>query len=193
MICRNHVDVSEGIRRCSRCGTPFCSDCLVEIGGAPYCAMCKTEQLLDVRSGVNEALDLASIGRRFGAQFLDGMITGIPAFIVIIALAGTGVIFGRGSNPITTPLLLLPTVIAVIYQASMLKARGQTLGKIALKIKVVRPDGADISGGQAWGREVSRAVLGFLYVVDLVPALFTKDRRTIHDMLAGTRVVNWDA
>ena len=71
-------------------------------------------------------------------------------------------------------------------------ARGQTLGKMAMKIKVVRPDGTDISGGQAWGREVARLVLGFLYIVDPLPALFTKDRRTVHDMLAGTRVVNWN-
>src|SRR5436305_7391281 len=74
MICRNHVDVSEGVRRCSRCGTPFCRDCLVEIGGAPYCAMCKTEQLLDVRSGVSGPLDLATIGKRFLAVLVDGII-----------------------------------------------------------------------------------------------------------------------
>ena len=73
MICRNHVDVSEGIRRCARCGAPFCSNCLVDISGKPYCATCKTEQILDVRSGVERGvLDLASIGRRFGASFVDG-------------------------------------------------------------------------------------------------------------------------
>ena len=71
MICRNHVDVSEGVRRCSRCGSTFCRDCLVEIGGAPYCATCKTEQLLDVRSGVSGPLDLAPIGRRIWAYLAD--------------------------------------------------------------------------------------------------------------------------
>ena len=63
MICRNHVDVSEGIRRCGRCGATFCRDCLVDIGGVPYCATCKTEQLLDARSGVQRtALDIAQAG-----------------------------------------------------------------------------------------------------------------------------------
>ena len=32
----------------------------LEIGGSPYCATCKTEQLLDVRSGVPTSLDLAA-------------------------------------------------------------------------------------------------------------------------------------
>ena len=85
MICRNHVDVSEGVRRCTRCGSSFCSDCLVDIGGKPYCATCKTEELLDVRSGIERGtLDLASIGRRFGASFIDGLLMWIP-----IAVMGT--------------------------------------------------------------------------------------------------------
>jgi len=62
MICRNHVDVSAGVRRCSRCGVTFCSDCLVDIQGKPYCATCKGEQLLDVRSGVDRTnLEFAGI------------------------------------------------------------------------------------------------------------------------------------
>ena len=72
MICRNHVDVSAGVRRCSRCGGTFCGDCLVDISGKPYCATCKTEQLLDVRSGVDVGvLDYASVPRRFVAQMID--------------------------------------------------------------------------------------------------------------------------
>src|SRR6266849_4320804 len=84
MLCRNHIDVSEGIRRCARCGAPFCSDCLVDISGRPYCATCKTEQILEVRSGVERGvLDLASIGRRFGASFVDGLLMWIPIAIMI--------------------------------------------------------------------------------------------------------------
>lgn len=189
MICRNHPDVSEGVRRCSRCGSPFCADCLVDIGGNPYCATCKTEQLLDVRSGVSEALDLASIGRRFGAVFLDGLITGIPSLVIVAITAGTAAITGQ--RHFNAPAFYLPWAIGIIYQGAMLQARGQTLGKIAMHVKVVRPDGTPISAGQAWGREIARGILGFLYIVDYLPAFFAKDRRTIHDMLAGTRVVDW--
>src|SRR5437763_17155409 len=75
MICRNHVDVSEGVRRCSRCGATFCRNCLVDIQGRPYCATCKTEQLLDVQSGVDRtALDIAGIGRRLVGYIIDSFI-----------------------------------------------------------------------------------------------------------------------
>jgi len=189
MNCRNHVDVSEGIHRCNRCGGDFCRDCLVYLNGAPYCATCKMEQLLDVRSGVAGVINVASIGRRFLASLVDGLITGVPALIFYFILFGT---MTRLGPRVFSPLFWIPSVLAIIYQAAMLQARGQTLGKMALRIKVVRPDGSNISGGQAWGREVSRAFLGLLYLVDYLPALFTEERRTIHDMLAKTRVVNWN-
>jgi len=190
MICRNHADVAEGLRACSRCGTPFCGDCLVDVAGQTYCATCKGEYLLDIRSGLGSVLDYASFGRRFGAYWLDSFICAIPIWIFYGFMMTKA-----GARPprfqFFNPTLVLLSFLAVIYQAAMLTARGQTLGKIALRIKVVRADGSDISGGQAWGRELARLVLGFLYVVDWPPVFFTKERKTVHDMLAGTRVVNW--
>jgi len=196
MICRNHVDVSEGVRRCSRCGATFCRNCLVDIQGRPYCATCKTEQLLDVQSGVDRtALDYAGIGKRFLAQFVDGLVTGIPTMIIVMFLVFTTLAAGGKRPPTANPFVnfwfLFPAIGALVYEALLLSRRGQTLGKMALKVKVVRPDGTPISGGQAWGRALSRALLGFLYVVDYIPALFTKEKTTLHDLIARTRVVNW--
>jgi uncharacterized RDD family membrane protein YckC len=186
MLCRNHIDVSEGVRRCARCGSPFCQSCLVDIGGKPYCATCKSEEILDVRSGVQSGeLDLASVGRRFGAEFVDGFVLMIP--IIVILVATTVAPANRFSNL----GFILVSFAAVVYKALMLAARGQTLGKMAMKVKVVNADGSALSAGQAWGREIVRAVLGFLYIVDYIPAFFTQQKTTLHDMAAKTRVVNW--
>ena len=191
MICRNHVDVSQGVRRCSRCGASFCADCLVDIAGKPYCATCKTEELLDVRSGVERGtLDLASIGRRFVAALVDGILMWIP-IAIMIAILGFVTATQMRVNGAWNFWFLIPTVISVSYQALMLAARGQTLGKIALKVKVVAADGSELSAGQAWGREITRAVLAFLYIIDYIPALFSKEKTTLHDLAAKTRVVNW--
>jgi uncharacterized RDD family membrane protein YckC len=190
MICRNHVDVSVGVRRCSRCGVTFCKDCLVDIAGNPYCATCKGEQLLDVRSGVDRTnLEFAGIGRRFAAQFLDSLIISVPTMIVVFAIAFSAA--AGGKPPAGFNLwFIIPSILAVVYEALMLKSRGQTLGKMAMKVKVVSPDGTELTGGQAWGRAVGRALLSFLYIVDYIPAFFTKET-TIHDMMARTRVVMW--
>src|SRR6185369_646786 len=77
--CLNHYDAIEGLNHCVRCGRIFCSDCLVRIGGVPYCGPCKNEQVLDVQSGVSALQDrYASIGRRFLALLIDSIIIGIP-------------------------------------------------------------------------------------------------------------------
>lgn len=185
MICRNHVDVSEGVRRCSRCGSTFCRDCLVEIGGAPYCATCKTEQLLDVRSGVSGVLDLAPIGRRFWAYLADVFILYAVNFAIGFALG-----IAMRNNAAAAPVLgcvsaLVGLVITIVYDGALVASSGQTLGKRALKIKVVSETGADVTAGQAWGRALAK-LIPFAQLV----ALFNNERKGIHDMLAHTRVVN---
>jgi uncharacterized RDD family membrane protein YckC len=183
MICRNHVDVSEGVRRCGRCGSTFCRDCLVDIGGKPYCATCKTEQLLDVRSGVSGPLDLASIGRRFVAVLIDGVLLYVVNFAMGFAI-GVGM---RGGAPqvLSCVSVLLSLVISVSYEGLMVAGSGQTLGKMALKVKVVSETGDDVTPGQAWGRGLAK-IIPFSQLV----ALFNNERKGIHDMLAHTRVVN---
>jgi uncharacterized RDD family membrane protein YckC len=192
MICRNHVDVSEGVRRCARCGSTFCRDCLVEISGRPYCATCKTEQLLDVRSGVpSGVLDLASIGRRFWAYLLDALILYIvnTAIGFVIGLAiGLAAPRSGASPTVGCVSALVGLFITIAYDAILVAATGQTLGKRALKIKVVTETGANVNTGQAWGRAFSKMI-----PFALIVALFNPERKGIHDMLAHTRVVNWNA
>jgi uncharacterized RDD family membrane protein YckC len=194
MICRNHVDVSEGVRRCARCGATFCRDCLVEISGRPYCATCKTEQLLDVRSGVPSGgvLDLAPIGRRIGAYLLDALILWVvnTAIGFVIGL-GIGLAARSGAASGAAPAAgcvsgLVGLLITIAYDAILVASTGQTLGKKAVKIKVVSETGADVTNGQAWGRAFAKMI-----PFALIVALFDKERRGIHDMLAHTRVVNW--
>src|SRR5436305_13414307 len=137
MICRNHVDVSEGVRACTRCGGAFCRDCLVAIGGHPYCAVCKTEQLLDARSGVQRGvLNLATIGKRFLGYLLDSIliyiINLIIGFVLGFALARSGM--GAAVLLVTSFAGLFTTVA---YEALLTARNGQTVGKMALTIRVV--------------------------------------------------------
>lgn len=201
MACRNHVEVEEGVRPCSRCGAFFCSDCLVEMQGRPYCAACKTEQLLDLRSGTDRwNLEYAHIGRRFLALWIDQILFSFGALII---LAGPFILmFTWGQKHPQSPLPIAILGIAFLitfaglltYEALMTgKRNGQTLGKMALKIRVVRPDGSPISMGQAWGRALARLLLiHVLQLINYLPAFFTKEKTCVHDMLAKTRVVRAD-
>ncbi len=194
LTCRNHPDVVERLRYCSRCGQTFCADCLVTIKGNTYCATCKAEQLLDLTSGVDQtALELAGLGRRFGAIFIDGLVLAIP--ILILFAVVVAVVINSKSTPAESwlaPVWVAAMFIYPVYEGWMLSARGQTLGKMAMKVKVVRPDGTAISTGQAWGRAFMRQILAScLSIFNYLPAFFTKERTCLHDLVANTRVVNW--
>jgi len=67
-------------------------------------------------------------------------------------------------------------------------ARGQTLGKMLFRIRVVRLDGSPLPFGisvlRHLGSWLSAAILGIGYL----PAAFRADKRALHDLIAGTRV-----
>ncbi|MEA2489078.1 MAG: hypothetical protein QOH21_870 [Acidobacteriota bacterium] len=192
LMCRNHVEVIEGIRRCTRCGSTFCRDCLVDIAGHPYCATCKGEQLLDVRSGVDRTkLPLAGFWKRFGAALLDGLLLSVPMYAVMGVVYFTMIAGKQSGTPFWFNFISLPFMfLSPIYEGLMFSLKdGQTLGKMAVGIKVVRPDGSSISTGQAWGRAGLKMILGCMWIIEYIPFWFTEERTTIHDMAASTRVV----
>lgn len=189
LACRNHPDIIEGLRHCSRCGHPYCHNCLVTMNDRLYCATCKVEQLRDVQSGVDRTrLNYAGAGKRFGALIIDRLIVVLPPYALFIILLLTG---GNDPNPLIF-ILLIPVFLGMpFYEALMLQNKnGQTLGKMALKIRVVRVDGSPLSAGQCWGRAFLRLALeSCISIIDYIPAFFTDEKTTLHDMGASTRVV----
>jgi len=67
-------------------------------------------------------------------------------------------------------------------------ARGQTLGKMAFRVRVVSLHGGPLSFGQAalrhLGSWLSAVILGIGYLI----AAFRADKRALHDLIASTRV-----
>src|SRR5689334_22867520 len=206
MPCKNHPFVEDRLTRCSRCAEAFCPDCIVEIGGLPYCLDCKTESMRDLRSGVPfRELDMASVGRRWVAMIIDYLIVLLPILVLaFLLLLPLGLIKeGQPGTDALPPALAILTnlfvslgaaAIFILYEGLMLAAGGQTVGKRAMKVKVVTAEGADITTGQAWGRALSRQLLGIVPCLGLIDYLvaFGQERTTIHDMMAKTRVVNWE-
>lgn len=201
MPCKNHPFVEDNLTRCSRCAEAFCPDCIVEIGGLPYCLSCKNESMRDLRSGVPvHELDMASVGRRFVALWIDGLILTIPLIVVVFLVFVPLGILGDETGA-ETPLALLANIFVslgigvayVLYEGLMLAAGGQTVGKKAMSLKVVTAEGNDITRGQAWARAVCRQLLGLVPCLGLIDYLvaFGQEKTCIHDIMAKTRVVNW--
>lgn len=212
MPCPNHPDVDEGLVRCLRCQDAFCADCVVVLVGDPYCARCKDERVRDVLSGTGGRFELAPIGPRLAAFLLDGFLKLLTVYAIMIpvvvvmfgSLAALGglaegkepsdaqaMVFGFGIMGLYVAFAFgVPLAVDMLYEALMLRRWGQTLGKMALGLKVVSGEGGALSPGQVWGRTAVKAGLGSVcFLVDDICALFTQDHMAIHDLAARTRVV----
>ena len=197
MPCALHPMVLENLNPCSRCGKTYCPDCLVELKGNRFCAACKAEAVKDMQSGVSGTeLPLATVGRRFAAMIVDGLIQAVVWVPLMIAL-GFFTVKVQGPGPAAQAVgagaqIIFQVVIfgmMLAYEGLFLQMKSATPGKMALGLRVVTAEGSPVSPGQAWLRPFIRSLLGFCWVVDYVPAMFRKDRCTIHDLAAKTRVI----
>lgn len=148
--------------------------------------------------GVGGTVELAGPGARLGARILDVLIM-IVGVIVLAAIGIAGATGMDDSGTVATLLVttLLASIIGILYEVTLIATRGQTLGKMATKIKVVRADNGMVPG---WGKSFGRWIIPL--VVSLVPfvgwllsllvyisLLWDKVRQGWHDKAAGTLVV----
>jgi uncharacterized RDD family membrane protein YckC len=197
MPCLHHPAVLENLNACSRCAKTFCQDCLVELKGNRFCAGCKTEAVKDLQSGISGTeLPLATIGRRFAAMFVDGLVQAV-IFVPLMILTGFFAVKTQSASAemqaaaagLQFVMQLVFMGIALAYEGLFLQLKSATPGKMALGLRVVTPDGDPVPAGQAWLRPLIRSLLGFCFLVDYLPALWRKDRCTLHDLAARTRVI----
>ena len=139
--------------------------------------------------------ELASWGRRLAALALDGLILGAAVFGAVM-LAGVSMtelndLLVDGDTMTLIALFVLPEAF---YDTVMIGSRNQTLGKMAVGIKVVDADDrAPIGYARAFRRWLSTAALWALFtvpgVVDHLWPLRDRRNQTFHDKLARSVVV----
>ena len=131
----------------------------------------------------------AGIQRRFVALVLD-------LFVVAILWAiGTQLAIGFARRAPRLDLvaqalgrawqLVVPAAYFVLGHGTA----GQTLGKRLLGVRVLDEGGAPVGYLRALGRFVATIVAALPFGLGLVMAGLRRDRRGLHDLLAGTRVV----
>ena len=137
---------------------------------------------------------LASIGQRAIAQLLDGLIIGIPLFIVTYSFGGD-ITDTEDSNLLWLTLLWLG--VSLFYNTAMIATSGATLGKRIMKLRVVnRTDGSPVNWTYAAVRALVPTLAGVVPVIGFalniavyVRAFFHPFHQGLHDAAAGTIVV----
>jgi len=87
--------------------------------------------------------------------------------------------------------LLLPYLIllTVMYDVILNGSFGATFGKMAVGARITSLDGSPLGYGRALLRSLAARFIEMTLCVGYFPILVRPDRRGLHDLLAGTRVV----
>ena len=150
-----------------------------------------------ITTGTGQQAYLAGPGARLGARILDGLIViavAVVAFVLaLIVAAGVGAVTaGVGGVLIVWLALFIILAGALAYEVVLTATKGQTLGKQAVGIKVVRIDNGQIPGwGPAFKRWGLPALLGLVGVSLLcyLSLLWGDNRQGWHDKVAETYVI----
>ena len=128
-------------------------------------------------------MELATRKQRFFAVLADGFILGVPyAF--------------AAPDAVPAPLRfvgVLASLALVVVQLVMLSKHGQTIGKRLLGTRIVLKDTLENGGFvvNVLKRGLLNGLLNFIpgyFLVDCL-IIFREDRRCVHDMIAGTIVI----
>jgi uncharacterized RDD family membrane protein YckC len=142
--------------------------------------------VIDAADGIH----LADRSTRFSAAFLDGLIIMVMVylpFMLSVMLGGNGswswiglVVAGAGF------------IVWLFFTVKFLGENGQSIGKKACKIKILRKDGSEVSISRVIiARNLMNGLLGLIPFYALIDALFIlgNKRRCVHDYIADTIVV----
>ena len=164
----------------------FCPDCGRDNPAeARYCGACgaalEVSSLAEPVSTAAVALvDYAGFWIRFAAWIIDTVIV----WLGIVALSALS-LFG-GFYTASFPVLLL----GPLYFVLLTGLRGQTLGKMAVGIRVVGRDGQAPGLGYAALREiVGKFVSGIAFLIGFLWIAWDGRKQGWHDKIAGTHVV----
>jgi uncharacterized RDD family membrane protein YckC len=134
---------------------------------------------------------LATRGSRLAAQFVDGLLF-LAIYIPLFFAPAMGAESKAAVVGSSMAMLLIFFGLAVL-QIFFLSRDGQTIGKKAMKIRIVRYDDG---GNPGFVKAVLlRAIVnGFIGIIPFYPLvdilfIFGAEQRCIHDLLAGTKVV----
>lgn len=130
--------------------------------------------------------------RRFFAYILDSLILWFFAFIPLSIDFGRW-LFGEPIE-ISWPRLSLLFLIPLVFRVGFLMSMGATPGKWLLGLRVVdATSGRKLRLDQAVIRSLSEFLSFFFSYTPQVVAFFRADRRQLADLLAQTRVIQYDA
>ncbi|NQF14087.1 RDD family protein [Brevibacillus sp. HB1.3] len=122
--------------------------------------------------------------RRLGAGLLDAIIIGIPLILITYIITGN-----TEDNFITNIISSLYSLLVPVFW------HGYTVGKRIVGIRIARIDGEPVGIGTMLLRDLVGGIvyiitLGIGLIVSVIMVAVRQDKRSLHDLIAGTYVTS---
>ena len=145
------------------------------VEGASFCSSCGTS-LTSARASAALADRLAPLG----AAIVDGIVLVAP--VAVFAVVTPVLVHGPGGETVASVFILLSLLIVLMFQMVLLTKDGQTFGKKALGIRIVKMNTGENGGfvPNVLLRLIANGLIGIIPFYGLVDILFISDRRCIH-------------
>ena len=150
-----------------------------------------------LKTGQNLRGHYAGFASRFIAFGFDCVVS-IGIFMLVLAaasfaasvLTGTSIHWNRGN----TWVVIAFFAWEFLYYAYFWTASGKTPGMVLLGVQVVGEDGSSVGSRRGLIRTLAFPLSFILLGLGFLGILLGRDRRALHDVIAGTAVVyDWDA
>ena len=127
--------------------------------------------------------NIASVGRRFMAFIVD-------LFYILLLYFGFNIV-GKNVFEIDTEIFdYIIIVVCFSYLVIPTSLYGKTIGKWALKISVVNPEGNKIGIGASFAREIGGKIFSSIpFLIGVVWMVKDKKKRTWYDIFFETLVI----
>jgi uncharacterized RDD family membrane protein YckC len=179
-----------GAHPCAECGRTFPEEDMIAFGSAWVCAECKPRFVQKLKEGIAPAglLNYAGFWIRVGAKIIDGIILQAISFCIglVIGVSLRGGPAATHAGAIGAGVGLL---IGLTYSVWFNGRFGATPGKMALKLKIVRPDGEPITYARAFGRYFAEMLSGMILFIGYLMVAWDEQKRALHDRICDTRVI----
>ena len=157
----------------------------------------EAESIADVRARTASRLaaravptEVGGSAPRLAAAAIDHLLLGaIDLAVVYFTLRMTGLTLESLWMLPPVPLIAFLLLVKFSYFAAFTAVGGQTIGKMAMRLRVVTADNETVDGALAVKRTLAGVASAVTLGAGFLPALFGSERRALHDRLTRTRVV----
>lgn len=146
---------------------------------------------INTTQNVNLDYKIVSIGERIIAFFIDAFILYLYSILVNLIGDAIGYVFDDSwTQRGLVALIFLPAMFYSLIMHSLFN--GRTVGKMLLKMRVVKVDGSPVEWSNYLVRWMLRLVDIWLFVgsIGLLTILFSERRQRLGDAAAGTVVIS---